>query len=132
MKKNHNLKTGSLIPVDVFRKMGASKGTKYNNTRITKSTIWGEVTFDSIGEYNCYLSLLPEYEMGKYAMRRQVKYPIEVNGVKITTYVADFVLDYDDGSTRVIDFKGVETDSFKLKKKLMEAVHGIKIELIKD
>jgi hypothetical protein len=36
-----------------------------------------------------------------------------------------------DGSISVIDFKGVETSEFKLKKKLMKACLGIDIELRK-
>jgi hypothetical protein len=62
-------------------------------------------------------------------LREQVRYPLMVNGVKITTYVADFVyVDTVDGRTRVVDVKGVKTPEYKLKAKLMQAIHGITIE----
>ena len=57
----------------------------------------------------------------------QPRYPIVINGVKVTTYVADFrYLDWN-GNTVVEDTKGYKTDVYKLKKKLMFAVHGIEI-----
>lgn len=57
----------------------------------------------------------------------QVRYPIVVNEQKICAYVADFVVTYADGHVEVQDAKGVLTDVYKLKKKLMLAVHGIEI-----
>lgn len=57
----------------------------------------------------------------------QPRYPIVINGVKVTTYVADFRY-VEDGKTVVEDTKGYKTDIYKLKKKLMSAVHGIEIQ----
>jgi hypothetical protein len=64
---------------------------------------------------------------------RQIKYELNVNGQKICSYIADYtylLLD-EDGSSRFIveDAKGVLTPEFKLKKKLMLAIHGIDILL---
>lgn len=58
----------------------------------------------------------------------QVPYNIEVNGIHITVYVADFVF-YNVETKRqiVADVKGFVTDVFRLKKKLMRAVYGIEI-----
>ena len=42
-------------------------------------------------------------------------------------YVADFVYDRPDGSLVVEDTKGVRTDDYIIKRKLMLAVYGIKI-----
>ena len=68
-------------------------------------------------------------------LERQIKYDIVVNGEKICKYVADFRYNQieEDGSQKEIveDAKGVETADFKLKKKLMKAVHGIEIKLSK-
>jgi hypothetical protein len=68
-------------------------------------------------------------------LERQIKYDIVVNGEKICRYIADFRYKEveEDGSTKEIveDAKGVETADFKLKKKLMKAVHGIEIKLSK-
>jgi len=68
-------------------------------------------------------------------LERQVKYEIIVNGEKICRYVADFkykLID-DDGVAKEIveDAKGFETADFKLKKKLMKAVHQIDLYLSK-
>ena len=68
-------------------------------------------------------------------LERQVKYDIVVNGEKICRYIADFrykTVD-DDGSTKEVveDAKGFETADFKIKKKLMRAVHQIDLYLSK-
>lgn len=57
----------------------------------------------------------------------QVRYPMVVNKQKICTYIADFVVTYADGRKEVVDAKGVLTDVYKLKRKLMLACHGIEI-----
>lgn len=61
----------------------------------------------------------------------QEEYRIDVNGVHIVNYRADFVVTYPDGRVEVEDTKGIETPKFILQKKLMLAVHGIKIVLIR-
>ena len=65
----------------------------------------------------------------------QVKYDIVINDIKICKYIADFVYKEEspDGEIKEIveDAKGFETPEFKLKKKLMKAVHGIDIFLSK-
>lgn len=53
-------------------------------------------------------------------------------GELICTYVADAVFwDHEQDRFRVIDVKGVETDVFKLKRKMMRALKGIEIEVVK-
>ncbi len=67
-------------------------------------------------------------------LQTQVRFRMEVNGVKICDYVADFV--YMDKFSRpgadpwkriVEDSKGYRTPVYLLKKKLMAAIHGIEI-----
>lgn len=66
-------------------------------------------------------------------LRRQVRFPIEVNGVKICTYVADFC--YDEftqiGAAHIVeDVKSpisAKIRDYLLKKKLMRAVYGVEI-----
>lgn len=58
---------------------------------------------------------------------RQVPYLIEINGVKICKYLADFRVTYCDGTVEVVDVKGYRTDIYRIKKKLVKAVHGIEI-----
>ena len=56
----------------------------------------------------------------------QPKYDLVVNGQKICTYVADFRY-WDQGILVVEDAKGFKTRDYKLKRKLMKAIHGIDI-----
>lgn len=58
----------------------------------------------------------------------QRPFPLHVNGALICTYIADFVVTYGDGQTKVIDAKGVLTPVYKLKKKLMLACLGIEVK----
>lgn len=58
----------------------------------------------------------------------QPRFPIKINNVLVTTYVADFVyVDRRCGKTIIEDAKGFKTPIYKLKKKLMLAVHGIEV-----
>ena len=60
----------------------------------------------------------------------QVTYRLDVNGIHICDYRADFVVENSDGTVTVEDTKGFITPEFKLKKKLMLVIHGIEIQLI--
>tara|TARA_R110000782_G_scaffold186455_1_gene276599 strand:- start:145 stop:498 length:354 start_codon:yes stop_codon:yes gene_type:complete len=63
----------------------------------------------------------------------QPKFPCEVNGKKICTYISDFRYKLRNGKEVVEDVKGVETAVFKLKKKLVEALYpDVKIEIVKN
>ena len=89
-----------------------------------KTTVDG-ITFDSKWEAQRW-GELKAMERGGYVkdLERQVKYEIIVNDQKICRYVADFRYKKVDD-----DAKGFETPDFKLKKKLMKAVHGIELFL---
>ena len=61
-------------------------------------------------------------------LKLQVKYSLDVNGVHICNYYADFVYwDYRFCKLIVEDTKGVKTGVYSLKKKLMKACHDIDI-----
>lgn len=60
----------------------------------------------------------------------QVPFRIVVKGKLVCRYVADFVVTYADKHVEVIDAKGVLTETYKLKKKLMKIVNGIEIREI--
>jgi hypothetical protein len=49
-------------------------------------------------------------------------------GVK---YVVDYQIFNRDGSVQFVDVKGVETDMFKLKKKMVEELYPVEIEIVK-
>ena len=59
----------------------------------------------------------------------QPRYPLRVNGRLVCTYVADFrYWDVRAGRQVVEDAKGVRTSTYKLKAKLMKAVHDIEVQ----
>lgn len=61
-------------------------------------------------------------------LRRQVRYPLTCNGQVVAHYVADFVyFDLKLGHEVVADAKGVRTPVYLLKKRMMQACHGIDI-----
>ncbi len=65
-------------------------------------------------------------------LRTQEQFRLDVNGVHICSYIADFVyFDNERGTQVVEDTKGVVTETFRLKAKLMEAVHGITVQLVR-
>ena len=101
-----------------------------------KKTIVDGITFDSKWESERYGQLRAMERGGIVTdLKLQVKYDIVINDIKICKYIADFVYKEEspDGEIKEIveDAKGFETPEFKLKKKLMKAVHGIDIYLSK-
>ena len=105
----------------------ATKQPKYRNTR----TVVDGIAFDSKAEATRYAELRLMLDAGTiYGLRLQPRYPLTVNGMKIGTYVADFAYVDAAGDDVVEDVKGVRTPVFKLKAKLMKAVHGITVEEI--
>lgn len=103
------------------------------------------IQFDSLNESRYYVQIkqIRDYKQPTeygilLSFEMQVPYEIVPsflkNGHRIRKmeYLADFVLHYDSGRTRVIDVKGVETDVFKLKKKLVEYKYPeVEIECLK-
>ena len=59
---------------------------------------------------------------------RQVPFHLPGN----TRYVVDFQEFHVDGSVHFIDVKGVETGMFKLKKRMVEQLYPVKIEIVKN
>lgn len=97
--------------------------SKYRSVR----TEWRGVCFDSAKEAARYAYLAGLESGGAIAnLRRQVRYPLAVNGVKVCDYVADCVYEVD-GATVVEDVKGVRTAVYNLKAKLFRAVYGFSI-----
>lgn len=102
---------------------------KYGAKKITDPTTG--FVFDSTKEYHrwCELRLL-ERARKITGLQRQVKYELipKQDGERACTYLADFVYTDSDGKTVVEDAKGVRTDAYKIKRKLMLWVHGIKVQ----
>lgn len=97
--------------------------SKYGN----KKTVIDGLAFDSKREALRWLLLRTEEIAGEITnLRRQIRYPLKVNGKLVTTYVADFVYERD-GATVVEDAKGHRTREYINKAKLFEAIHGFPI-----
>ena len=91
-------------------------------------TVVDGLTFHSKKEAARWMELKAQASSGLVSgLRRQVKYPLEVNGLLVCRYYADFVYTLPDGTEVVEDSKGKRTDVYRLKRNLMLACHGITI-----
>lgn len=101
-------------------------GNKYHARKIKAPD--GQV-FDSVKEYHRWGCLrLLERAGAIKDLKRQVKYELipKQSGERACNYIADFTY-IENGELVVEDVKGVRTDAYKIKKKLMLWVHGIRI-----
>ena len=126
-KKKFSLKDGKVVK--------KTKSSKFNNVKVE---IDGH-TFDSIKEGEFYGSLKIKKKAGLIKdFKIQVQYDIMVNNIHIAYYYLDFLIENNDGSFEYIDIKGkdsktkkfIKTGVFALKKRLVEAIYGIKISII--
>lgn len=121
------------------------KRSKYLNVKVVD----GERVYDSRKESQFAAKLDLQKESGEvlyyehqvvylvYILRQNEKTG-EYKKVKICNYELDFEVTYKDYSRRYFDVKGFDkktgkfrtTPDFKLKKKLVEAIYGITIELV--
>lgn len=109
-----------------------SKSKKKNKFNAVKTTVGGK-EFDSKKESQRYTTLMTMYKAGEISIpETQVRYPITINGVRVCTYVADFVYTAKGSRTIIVeDTKSEYTRKlpvYRLKKKLMQAVFGIVIK----
>lgn len=105
------------------------KKSKYGN----KKVVVDGFLFDSKKEANRYFLLKVDQLAGNIKnLRMQVEYKFEVNGNKVASYFADFVYEVvKTGETVVEDVKSKATRRlpvYRLKNKLMKAIHGITIK----
>jgi hypothetical protein len=94
--------------------------------------------FDSEKEAARFVELRMEHWAGEINgflfLKRDLRWPLRINGALICTYEADFAYYRRDPHTGVFsdklvveDCKGFQTPAYKLKRKLMKALHGIDI-----
>lgn len=98
-----------------------------------KKKVVNGMTFDSTREARRYQDLELMQRSGQISdLRRQVPFAITVNGVFICEYYCDFTY----AQPRIgkpaeqvyEDSKGFATEIYRLKRKLVEAIYGIKIK----
>ena len=110
--------------------------SKYHN----KKTEIDGIKFDSLKEAGRYLELKRYMEMGVITnlqpcknnpkKKRYLLIPAQkgrIRNEKSVSYVPDFVYEMD-GDEVVEDVKGVKTDVYKLKRKLMMYIHKVEVE----
>ena len=107
------------------------KNSKYRNKKIINQ----HGVFDSKKEANRYAELALLERAGMISdLKRQIKYELipaqfDKQGRHIersVTYIADAVYT-ENGKTIVEDTKGLKTDAYIMKRKLMLHIHGIKL-----
>lgn len=117
----------NLLPLPVLE----VKKPKYHNNKVKVDGI----LFDSQLEADYYSDLKLQVKAGVLnGFCRQAEFVLQdgVSNVKPITYRADFVVFHLDGTYEVIDTKGVETDEFKLKKKLLaEKYPRIELKIVR-
>ena len=119
----------------------ASGKAKFNGTRLVllerspaKSKYGNKAmevdgkTFDSRKEARFFLQL--QQDPTVKSIQTQVEFELipKQKGERACSYKADFVVEYHDGRTVVFDVKGMKTDVYRIKRKLMLWVHGITIQ----
>ena len=108
--------------------------TKYHSRKITLEGM----TFDSVREAKRYRELSLLQRAGEISdLRTQVKYPLipaqkKPSGgtERAVTYTADFVYKDKSGREIVEDSKGMRTQQYIIRRKLMLWLHGIEIKEI--
>lgn len=126
------------LSIEEFKAL-AERGrrSKYNNNRgaYYDPVTHGTLKFDSQKEYEYYLILNDRLKRGEISdLKRQVDIEILPSFVDKTgakhramVYKADFVYRDKDGAEHIVDCKGMRTEVYKMKKKLL-AFKGIIIE----
>lgn len=127
-------------PKTTAKRGGAPRATRSGSPRKSKYNAAGEridgCWFASAAEARRYEQLKRMVEAGLIDnLELQKKLPCTVNNIIVCNYLADFAYDVIDDRGYVIrsvieDVKGMITDVYRLKKKLVEAVHHIKIKEI--
>ena len=119
------------LSADAYRGLLGKRPSKYHNEKVN---FRGE-TFDSKKEFEYYLILKDREKKGEITgLRRQVNFEIQPaftdargNKHRAINYKADFVYETNDNIIHVVDVKGMRTDVYRLKQKLL-AYKGVIIE----
>lgn len=92
-----------------------------------KKTVVDNVTFDSAAEAKRYCEPIVLFRAEKIRnLELQPRFDFKIDGKLMFTYRADFAY-FEDQRRIVEDVKGVRTAVYRIKKKIIEASHHIKI-----
>jgi hypothetical protein len=108
-----------------------SKPTRSNKYKAVKTAVNGK-TCDSKIEAGHYKKLLTLQEGGAISdLILHPRYPIIINGIKVTDVVLDFEF-IEGGVKKYVDVKGMYTSDSKRWHKLLQAYLGIEIEIWRE
>jgi hypothetical protein len=108
--------------------MDAGSMTRSTNKYRARSITVDGIRFPSRLEANRYGELKLLERAGEISgLTLQPEYPLTVNGVNCGTYRADFRYVEKANGTVIEDTKGFRTPVYRLKKRIVEAIYGIKI-----
>ena len=106
------------------------KQSKYKN----KKVVYNGIKFDSQKERNYYIKLKLLEDAGKIKdLKLQVKYGLQPKfksgnkNIQAISYIADFTYLDEENKLHIVDTKGVRTDVYRIKKKMMQ-YKGLEIE----
>lgn len=107
-------------PVKARVLMTTEMGGKFGN----RTTVYAGQSYHSAREAR-YAAELDLRLRGKdiKGWERQISLPMKVGKKLICRYIIDFVIEHKDGSKEYVEVKGFETDTWKLKWKLFEALY---------
>ena len=115
-------------------RLSPSQAAQITGTRPKRSK-YGAVRvdgFDSQREATVYQTLRVRELAGQIRdLRRQPVFVCQVNGLKVCEYRSDFLWTDSAGDLHVADVKGFATREFRLKAKLVRALFGIEIEVLR-
>lgn len=95
--------------------------SKYRAT----AQVYNDIRYDSKLEANYAAELDWRIKAGDIkSWERQVKIPLDVNGLHITNYYIDFIVEHNDGLKEYVEVKGFETPVWQLKWRLFEALYS--------
>ena len=110
-----------------MQELEAKRRTKYGNV-VTE--VDGR-KFDSKAEAEHYAELKLLQRSGRITeLVCQPEFPITVNGITVAKYIADFEYRDQDGNRIIVDVKSAATAKnpcYRLKRKLVEVIHGITV-----
>lgn len=100
--------------------------TKFNTNKDKEQRTYNDIVFDSVMEMKYYRDvILPRVRSGKikrYELQKpyilQPKFHYGSKPVQPIVYVADFYIEYNDGSTEVVETKGCADSVAKIKRKM--------------
>lgn len=96
---------------------------KSNNKFNAKKTEYNGKKYDSKGEAGFAMELDYRIKAGELlSYERQVKISIDVNGVHICNYYADFIATDKHGAKILYEYKGLRLPLFDMKWKLLQAL----------